>query len=154
MKPFRFRAASALDLRKRHEDAARLMLTRAQNVAAAADQRLAVARASLDDAGAQLLSVQTSGAPAWRISWHRSWILQRSRDVATSEQHAATAQSMVAKASEVLRDAHKKRRVLERLRDRLATRHARAAEQQDLAQMNELASMRYLIARAEHKEQS
>lgn len=153
MKAFRFRAASALELRKRHEDTARLVLTRAQNVASVADQRLAVARTSLDDARAQLLAVQSAGAPAWLIGWHRSWIVQRSRDVDTCEQHAATAQSMVAKASAVLREAHKKRRVLERLRDRLAARHARVVEQQELAHMNELATMRYLIARAEYKEQ-
>lgn len=153
MRPFRFRAASALDLRKRHEEAAQLMLTRAQNAAALADRKLVTARAALDHASTQLAVAQREGAPGWLIGWHRSWILRQSRDVDVCHQHVATAQSIVAKATEVLREAHKKRRVLERLRDRLAARHARALQAEELAHMNELATMRFLTARAEHKEQ-
>lgn len=153
MRQFRFRAAGALDLRKKLEDDARLVLTRAQNAAAMADAGLVTARAELEDAGVRLVSVQTTGAPVWLIDWHRSWILKRSRDADVCRQRAAAAHAIVAQATAILREAHKKRRVLERLRDRLATRYARDVERQELAQMNELATMRYLIARDERKEQ-
>lgn len=154
MRPFRFRAVRALELRQRLEDDARLMLTRAQNAVTLADRRLAAARAALDEAGAQFADAQQQGAPGWLIRWHQSWILRQSREVDVCRQHAATAQGIVAKATAVLREAHKKRRALERLRDRLAERHARESERQELAHMNELATVRYLIAGIQQKEQS
>jgi hypothetical protein len=40
------------------------------------------------------------------------------------------------------------------LREKLAARHARDVERQELADMNELATMRFLIAASERKEQS
>ena len=153
MRPFRFRAESALELRRKHEDDARLLLTRAQNAAATADDRLAAARRRVAAASAALSSVQTHGAPIWLIDWHRSWILKHSREAAACQMEATVAHGVVAKATDALRIAHRKRRVLERLRDRLKARYVREANRQELAQMNELATMRYLIAHGERKEQ-
>lgn len=153
MRPFRFRAERALELRRKLEEDARLVVARAQNTAAMADARLEHARQDEREAGAQLVDVQAHGAPAWLIGWHRSWILKKSRDADTCQQQAATAHGVVRQATVLLQDAHKKRRVLERLRERLAERHAREAERQDLAHMNELATTRYLIAASERKEQ-
>lgn len=152
MRPFRFKAAGALDLRKRLEDDARLMLTRAQNAAALADQKLADARTARDHARAQFTAAQHQGAEGWRIRWHQSWIVRQSREADACQRHAALAHGIVAKATAVLHEAHKKRRVLERLRDRLAARHVRAMEREELAHMNELATVRYQIARAEQEE--
>lgn len=153
MRPFRFRAEGALDLRRRHEDAARLVVSRAQNAAALADAKLAAAETGLDEASARLVGVQTQGTSIWTIDWHRSWILRQTREVDACRTQAETARHDLARATAALHEAHRKRRVLERLRDRLQARHARAAERQELAQMNELATMRYLIARHERKEQ-
>ena len=153
MRPFRFRAERALELRRKLEDEARLVVVRAQNTAAMADARLETAQREEHDAGAQLVEVQAQGAPAWLIGWHRSWILKKSRETAICQQHAATAHGVVQQAATVLQDAHKKRRVLERLRERLAARHARESERQDLAHMNELAMTRYLVTATERKEQ-
>lgn len=152
MRPFRFRAESALTLRRQHEDQARTLATRAQNAAAVADEALATARTCVDHASAALVAVQTHGAPIWLIDWHRSWIVKQSRDADACHTRAMTAHEVAAKAAEVLREAHRKRRVLERLRDRLRVRHAREVDRLELAQMNELATMRYLIAQDEHKE--
>lgn len=154
MRPFRFRAESALELRRKLEDDARTILARAQNAAAMAEARLATARAATADAGAHLIAVQTQGAPIWLIDWHRSWILKKSREADACQHQAAAAHTVVARATQTLHEAHKKRRVLERLKERLAARHAREADRQELAQMNELATMRYLIAAGERKEQS
>ncbi len=153
MRPFRFRAESALELRRKHEDEARRQATHAQNAAAMADERLAAAQAQADQAGAHLIDVQSHGAPIWLIDWHRSWILKQSREVADCRLQAATAHATAARASAALHEAHRKRRVLERLRERLQARHAREADRQELAQMNELATMRYHIAHGERKEQ-
>lgn len=153
MRPFRFRAEGALDLRRRHEDAARLVVSRAQNAAALADAKLREAQSCLDDASASLVRVQSQGTSIWMIDWHRSWILRQAREVNVCRTQVEAASQELARATVALHEAHRKRRVLERLRDRLQARHARAAERQELAQMNELATMRYLIARGERKEQ-
>lgn len=153
MRPFRFRAASALDLRKKQEDDARLALGRAQNTAAVAASRLETARAHAETAGVQFVTLQEEGAQAWLISWHRSWIAQQARVVESRRRELAQATAAVTTALEIVREAHKQRRVLERLRDRLAARHARALERYELNQMNELAGLRYLTAAAERKEQ-
>ena len=152
MRPFRFRAASALDLRKKQEDEARLALGRAQNAAAMADAQLQTARDHAAGAGARLVALQEEGAPAWLIGWHRSWIVQQTRVVET-RRDVVMATAAVTEAGEIVRTAFRQRRVLERLRDRLAARHARAMERHELNQMNELAGLRYLAAAAERKEQ-
>lgn len=153
MRAFRFRAESALDLRRKREDDARLLVTRAQNAADMADAKAAAAQRQVEDASATLITVQSHGAPIWLIDWHRSWILRQSREADACRRQAATAHGVVTEATAVLREAHKQRRVLERLRDRLKARHAREADRRELAQMNELATMRYLIAQGEQKEQ-
>jgi flagellar export protein FliJ len=153
MRPFRFRAASALDLRKKQEDEARLALGRAQNAAAMAEAQLQTARDHAAGAGARLVALQEEGAPAWLIGWHRSWIVQQTRVVETRRRDVAMATAAVTEAGEIVRNAFRQRRVLERLRDRLAARHARAMERHELNQMNELAGLRYLAVAAERKEQ-
>lgn len=154
MRAFRFRAAGALDLRKKQEDDARVVLTRAQNVAAAADARLAGAEHASAEARARFAALQQQGATGWLIQWHRSWILRQARQVDACRQQSATAHAMVRQAAVIVQQAHRQRRVLERLRDRLAARHARAMEREELAQMNELATMRFLIARAAERKES
>ena len=153
MRPFSFRAERALELRKKHEDDARLVLTRAQNVAAMADAKLETAQAGVARARQELVKIQTEGSPIWRIDWHRSWILKGTRDTETCRQQSQAAHAVVTQATQALSEAHRKRRVLERLRDRLAARHAHAMERHELAEMNELATMRFLIAQREQKEQ-
>ena len=153
MRPFRFRAASALELRKKQEDQARLALGHAQKVAALTAARLETALGQVAESGVRLAGVQAQGAPAWLIGWHRSWIVKQSRDVDVCRREAGIAAAAAAQAGDVVREAHKKRRVLERLRERLSARHAREIERQDLQHMNELAGLRYLIGAAERKEQ-
>lgn len=154
MKPFRFRAASALDLRKRQEDEARAREHHAQKVASVAASAAENARLRVAAAQAGLAAVQSTSAPAWLIGWHRSWIATQTKAADAARREADKAALAAAHAAEITREAFKKRRVLERLRDRLAARHARDAERLDLSQMNELAGMRYLAAIADQKEQS
>jgi flagellar export protein FliJ len=153
MGPFRFRAASALDLRKRQEDLARQALVRAQNAASLAEAACDMARRHADEARARLVALQEQGAPAWLIGWHRSWIVQQGRELEARRHTVALATATLRTAQETVRGAHVTRRVLERLRDRLARRHAQAAERYELTQMNELAGQRYLTAAAARKEQ-
>ncbi|MGE0447905.1 MAG: flagellar FliJ family protein [Vicinamibacterales bacterium] len=153
MRPFRFRAASVLELRQKQEDAARVVLVRAQNAAALAESRFETARAQAADAQARLVALQAQATPAWMISWHRSWIVRQAQAVDACRTDVVAAIAAVARAVDTVREAQRKRRVLERLRDRQAARHARAVARHELNEMNELAGLRYLARAAERKEQ-
>ena len=153
MRPFRFRAARALDLRKQREDDARVALVKAQHAASSAEMRVRATMDQVSVARRELDDVQRQGAPAWRLAWHRSWIVKKTEEVDVSRQDAAAAASTVAQAEAALREAHKEKRVLERLQTRLAARHARDLARFELNEMNDLAGTRYAAAAAERKEQ-
>ena len=74
MRPFRFRAAAALDLRRKEEDSARLRFAKAQTDLQHAQQRVADADNAAFRATVDLTTAQSGGTEAWRISWHQSWI--------------------------------------------------------------------------------
>lgn len=152
MRTFRFKAARVLDLRRKREDDARHAVVKAQHLASSAEVRLRAAQDSVAEAAQQLEAIQRQGAPAWLIGWHRSWIVRKTEDADVSRRDVAVAASRVAQAEAALRDAHKDRRALERLQDRLAARHARELARFELKTMNELAGIRYMTAAAERKE--
>ncbi len=152
MRAFHFKAAKALELRRRREEDATLALVKAQHLASSADVRLRAAQDSAVGAAQRLDEVQREGAPAWLLGWHRSWIVRKTEEADVSRRDAAVAAAKVAVAEGTLREAHKQRRVLERLQDRLAERHAREGVRLELKDMNELASTRYAAAAADRKE--
>jgi hypothetical protein len=115
--------------------------------------RLRAAQDTVAAAASEHDGVQRQGAAAWLLGWHRSWIVRKSEEADVSRRDVAVAASMVAQAEATLRDAHKERRVLERLQDRLAARYARDLVRLELKEMNELAGTRYATAAAERKEQ-
>jgi flagellar FliJ protein len=153
VRPFRFRAARVLELRQQREDDARVTLVKAQHAASSAEGRVRAAEEEADGAVRALDATQRRGAPAWLIGWHRSWIARTTEEADLSRREAAVAAARVAQAEAALREAHKERRVLERLRDRLAARHARELARFEMNQMNELAGRRYQAAATDRKEQ-
>jgi len=150
MRPFRFRALAALELRRKQEDEARVALGEAERVLRAAEAQWQSALAASSQAGEQLSLAQTHGATGALISWHRSWIL--SCRLVADQRRARVADATVAveKQMQVVRDAHRKRRTLERLRDRAWRKYQVDAGREELRDMNGLAAMRYLARAADH----
>ena len=150
---FRFRAAAALDVRRTQEDAARLALAKAETERDVARQRTNDARAEVRQDGERLVAVQLAGAESWRVLWHRAWIERQRREVAARAREAESRATEAAQAQQAAQDAVKRRRVLERLRDRALRKHRRAADQQHVREMNELATLRFVaqIAEGEHR---
>lgn len=149
MATFRFRAAAALDLRRKQEDAARLEVARAEMAVMAANERSREARSRVTDEGDRLVHLQQDGAESWRVQWHRAWIdRQRTDAEARAAELKARAQE-AAQAAQVAREAMKKRRVLERLRDRAWHRYQRVQHEQHVKDMNELATLRFVAQIAE-----
>jgi hypothetical protein len=110
MKPFRFRAAAALDLRRQREDEARLAQAQAEIELRAADGRVAAARGAVERAVEASASTERAGADAWLITWHRSWITRLRLEVA-ARQHAAAISAAAAECAVAsMRKAHQRRR--------------------------------------------
>ncbi len=146
---FRFRAAAALDLRRKQEDAARLEVARAETAVIAATHRSRDARAKVGDEGRRLVDLQREGSEAWRVQWQRAWIEKQRHEAAQRAKELADRTAEATRAAQVAREAMKKRRVLERLRDRAWHRHKRLVHEQHVRDMNELATLRFVAQIAE-----
>ncbi|MFN7980573.1 MAG: hypothetical protein U0Q11_01830 [Vicinamibacterales bacterium] len=141
---FRFRAAAALDIRRKQEDAARLESAKAELALDNARQKAEAARAAVIADGERLVNAQAAGLESWRVQWHRAWIDQQRRHAAARADDAVVKAREAEAAQKVVQEAFKRRRVLERLRDRAARKHRRAADQQHARDMNELATLRFV----------
>lgn len=152
MRPFTFRPAAVLELRRRQEDAARDVLAKAHAERARAEAGLAAALDAVTRAReAFRVDLQAPGAIA-RVGWHRSWIERLLRDVDARRRVAAIAAEVVERASAAVRDAMQRRRVLERLRDRAWRRYQVESRRAELQEMDRLAGLRYAAVAAELRE--
>jgi flagellar export protein FliJ len=147
--PFRFRAQAALDLRQKEEDAARKRLVEAERASRDASARVDEARARVGQAAESLVSSQSEGAPAWFLGWHRSWMTKQRLEVDARSRDAAVSAAAAERATASVLDAHKRRRTLERLRDRLRHRHAAEAARRERRDMDDLAVLRFLAGEAQ-----
>jgi hypothetical protein len=149
---FRFRAAAALDIRRKQEDAARLAAAQAELAREAAEQVADDARDAVRVDRERLVGAQSAGVEAWRVQWHRVWIERQRREADARATDAKSRAAEAAVAQQAVQDAFKRRRVLERLRDRASRKHRRAVDQQHVREMNELATLRFVaqIAEGEH----
>lgn len=149
MRPFRFRPAALLELRRKEETAARDALARAQDVQGRADQAVVRATAAVLDAARTLGRVQNEGATADALAWHRSWIARLRHDVDQRRLTAAKAATIVEGASVMVRDAVQRRRVLERLHDRAWQRYRVEADREHAREMDRVAGVRYFAQMAD-----
>ena len=149
MLPFRFRAAAALDHRRREEDAAETALARAEgrftalcDAVTAAEARHAAAMTAQDVA-------VRDGTAGHTLLWHRNWITSLSTAVEAARRERNRQEAVVAEARTAWYAARRKRLMLERLRDRALARYRAAEQRSELKQIDELARMRFMLAAAE-----
>jgi flagellar export protein FliJ len=148
MRAFRFRAAAALDLRRKEEESARLRFAKAQADLHHAQQRVADADHAAMEAAAHLATAHAAGTEAWRLSWHQSWIRKQRLEADACRRTVAVSATIAERAAASVSIAHQKRRVLERLRERALERHRQAADRHATNEMNELANLRFLAQAA------
>src|SRR3989442_2388840 len=86
MRPFRFRAQAALDLRQREYDAARRVLARADTDLRAARHMLVERDQALENGRTQCANAQATAGPATQLEWYRFWIVRLEQERAS---HAA-----------------------------------------------------------------
>jgi flagellar FliJ protein len=149
MQPFRFRAAAALEHRRREEEAAEIALARAEAGFTASREALAAATARHTAAmTAQDVAVR-AGTDGHTLFWHRNWITSLAAVIDVARREMNRHETAVAEARQAWFAARKKRLMLERLRDRALARHRVAEQRWELKQIDELARMRFMLATAE-----
>jgi flagellar FliJ protein len=151
MKAFRFRAAGALALRRRQEDEARLAFARADAARRAVEQRLHAAEAAMEQGSERLRELHTGSHPSWLLGWHRSWMTKQRLELDASRRDVAVATAAAATATAALRLAYRRRRVLERWRERAWQQYLVEARRHDAREMDQLAGLRYAAQAAERE---
>ena len=143
MAMFRFRAAAALEARRRQEDDALAECARKDGLKRAADARCEQIETDRHDAAAALIETQTQGQDSSTQGWHRNWIAGLSAAAQTAATNAAEAAHAVQASRQIWQEARKKRLVLERLRERAwrRFRHEEALREQKV--IDELARVRF-----------
>jgi flagellar biosynthesis chaperone FliJ len=139
---FVFRAAAALDLRRKREESAQ----RARLEAAAALQRAEAAadaaRAALDEGLARGAAEQD---PSRRL-WYRTWMTRQHQEIARRRAMAADRRDALDAATAAWQRAHRDVRALERLRDRMQAAWATAVRRAEQKELDWLGCVQYALA--------
>ena len=143
MRPFRFRAQAALQLRRRehdqalaHQALAQTALASAQDLVDAADRAVREADAGL----AALIQTPTSQA---QLDWYRSWRVRCRAERERGEEQRQAREVDVREAATLVRTTHQRVRSLERLHDHALAAWRRAADQEEMKLMDALGTARF-----------
>ncbi|MCL4848038.1 MAG: flagellar FliJ family protein [Acidobacteria bacterium] len=147
MRRFVFRAEVALALRRRQEDEAKRAL-------AAAEGRLRTAQrahfAATDALASTLKRASEADGKAGSVTvgvWYRNWIVRQKQDVALAAQAVARCQADADLARSHLMMARRKRKSLERFRERALAAHVRAEHVEEQKALDALGTMRFAMAK-------
>ncbi len=143
MAVFRFRAAAALEARRRQEDDAQAEYARKNGLKHAADQRCIEIESRREAAGQALIESQAQGQDGGTQTWHRNWISGLAATAQVAARDAAQAERAAEAARRVWQEARKKRLVLERLRDRAWRRFRHEETLREQRVIDELARVRF-----------
>jgi flagellar export protein FliJ len=142
---FIFRAQAALDLRRKHEDTARLLLAEAHDRLHRAERDLEGAQARLMDAVTRARQTEAEATDPTLAIWYRNWIHRQRREVARCVQildgRQADAKAAEAKALEARRAV----RVVEKLRERAWETHTATERREEQKALDLLGVMQYAI---------
>jgi flagellar export protein FliJ len=154
MKPFRFRAQAAIDLRRREFDEARRVLAHATLDLRAAERVHAEAERRMTGAREQCTRGMQGSIDTARLRWHQSWIVRLEHERAVCAADVAARDRDVARATASVLRARQRLEALERFKDKArdAWEHAAAAEEQK--QIDVLATLRHVAALRESAQRS
>ena len=148
MRPFVFRAAAALALRRRQDEEAQRLLAAAESRRQTAARRLEAARHELEATCTRGLEEERrAGDLALRV-WYRNWIAGQRAVVERCRLALADREREAQEAAERAVIAHRKREALERYHDRARSAWQDAARRQEQKVIDELATLRYTRRRA------
>jgi len=154
VKPFRFRAQAAIDLRQREYDEARRVLAHASLDLRAAHEVFGEARDRLTGARVQFGREMTTGIDPSRAQWYRFWIVRLEHEQAVCARAVAAREREVALASAAARKARQRLEARERFRDKAWHAWERAVAAEEQKQIDALATLRHVAALRESAQRS
>jgi flagellar FliJ protein len=147
MASFRFRLQTALDVRQRQEDEAKAELAHAESLRNAAERHRDAARAALDQTLARSRDAESRAGDLTERLWYRNWIVAQRHEVERRQEALASREAVVREATAAAQDAHRKRRILERLKDRAVTRFGTAQRRDEQKGFDDLGTIRFTMAK-------
>lgn len=143
MRPFKFRAMVALQLRRREHDRALALLAAAQTALNAAHQALETADARLALADVDATQAMRDGGGNHQVQWYRSWRVRLRGERDACDAHRQTQQLELERAEAVVAEARQKVRSLERLHDRALAAWQQEAQAEEQKLMDALGTLRF-----------
>ena len=143
MRPFRFRAEAALQLRRREHDRALVMMARAQAALVAAERGVEAAAEALAGADRDLSDAMQKSDSQLPLGWYRSWRLKVREDHCAAEARRDARDKDVREATAEVSRSRQRVRSLERLRELALTAWERQFRRTEQQTMDALAAMRY-----------
>lgn len=142
MSRFRFRLQPVLQMRQHAEDQAQQALARAERQLHDAEARLSASEDRLRVAYVSAGQAEHEGADVVLLTWHRNWIVARTRDVEAARldvrDRLETRDLRVRQAQ----DARQQRLVLERFKERAQATFDRDAAHREMQVIDELATIK------------
>ena len=149
MAKFVFRVQAALDMRRKQEDEAKLALAQAEARRAQAEAERDQVAAAIEQSLVRARDAEAASGDLTMRVWYRNWIEGQRQELrrrqAVVAQRAAEVQDAVKRAQE----AHRKRRILERLRDRAHSAFRLEERRQEQKVFDEIGSLRFTLQRRE-----
>ncbi len=144
MRPFRFRAQVALELRRREHDEALRRRAAAEIALGAADAAVASAEAAIAAADERCAAVMAETVEHSRIHWHRAWRVRCVEERTGLQTRRAQHDLELRQAAEHVSHTHRRVRSLERLREHALEKWVRAEQQDERKTMDALAASRFV----------
>jgi flagellar export protein FliJ len=151
MAAFHFRAAVALDLRRREETTAAAALSRAEARFHEAEAERDRSDAERVAAQADLVAIARRGIDPGALEWHRNWIVRLAANAGRRRREVDDRARDVRTATTAWHECRRRRLALERLRDRAWRQFAEAERRDENRAMDELARIRFVMAEPERE---
>ena len=146
MATFIFRPQPALDMRRRDEERAQLVVAEARVISERAAQAHVDAQAAFDAGTARAAALDAAGGSITDVIWHRNWIRALRRELVRTEANAEDRRVQLEAAEQALVTARERVKVLERLKERAIEAHQERERREEQKAMDELATLRFAIA--------
>lgn len=142
MSRFRFRLEPVLQMRQRAEDQAQQALARAERQLQDAEARLSTADDRLRGAYVSASQAERDGADVVLLTWHRNWIVARTRDVEAGRLDVRDRLETRDLRLQQAQEARQQRRVLERFKERAQAAFDQDAAHREMQVIDELATIK------------
>jgi len=140
---FRFRGARILEWRRVQADAARVAFVRATESLREAAARVAEADDRIEHAARDYRAAMARPSQIGLIVGYRNWIEKQREHAAACRRQHEEKRVVADQAAGVLRTAMRRVKVMERLRDRAWHRHLDAERQQEMKELDALATQHF-----------